>query len=50
MTAACLCGQYCTKLDKSTYEHPLDNYFRTLYKDLQTLYLGSDENDRIAYP
>ena len=40
-----LCEQYCTKLDKSTYEHPLDNYFRTLYKDLAGLYLGNSTED-----
>eukprot|EP01043_Picozoa_sp_COSAG02_P081163 COSAG02_NODE_19676_length_870_cov_0.902724_2_plen_44_part_01 len=42
----CLCIQYCAKLDKSTYEHPLDEYFRTLYKDLLSLHLGQDPNEQ----
>jgi len=31
---------YCARLDKSTYEHPLDTYFRQLSEDLKKLYLG----------
>ena len=45
MTARCAdpaAAQYCAKLDKSTYEHPLDTYFRQLYKDLLVLHLGQD--------
>lgn len=39
--------QYCAKLDKSTYEHPLDEYFRTMYKDLLSLHLGQDPNEQV---
>ena len=44
---ACRGVQYCAKLDKSTYEHPLDSYFRTLYKDLHLLHLGQDPNEQL---
>lgn len=44
---ACPGLQYCAKLDKSTYEHPLDSYFRTLYKDLRLLHLGQDPNEQL---
>eukprot|EP01052_Picozoa_sp_SAG31_P001078 SAG31_NODE_34_length_31842_cov_31.677850_34_plen_901_part_00 len=35
---------YCGKLDKSSYEHPLDNYYRLLYKELQALYHGEEQD------
>lgn len=34
---------FAGKLDKSSYEHPLDNYYRLLYKELRALYHGETQ-------